>query len=119
MDRTTHLVIGLLAFVAYSVVLDTLNKTAGFPWVIGLIVVCLGSVLPDILEPARSWRHRGMFHSLGALVIVLPLFCISSLVTIIVSFFPHPAPFYYASCFFLGYVFHLLADSVTPMGLPG
>ena len=118
MERSTHLFTGVLVFIGFSLVLEAVNKTHGFPWIYGLIIVSIGSILPDILEPATSWRHRGIFHSMRVLLIILPLFCIVSLITLIVSFFSPSNLFYYLACFFLGYAFHLLVDSLTPRGLP-
>jgi len=45
-------------------------------------------------------------------------FTVSALVVSFSPAFPHIHLVYLASCFFLGYLFHLLADSVTPAGLP-
>ena len=118
MRRTAHLVIGALAFVVFSLILHGLRTTVHFPWISGFIVACTGTLAPDILEPATSRRHRGFFHSRGALVLIVPFLCLSSLGTIMFSFFFEATLFYYLSCFLLGYSFHLFADSLTPAGLP-
>jgi len=118
MNKQDHLFIGAMAFVAFSLIMEWLNKTANFPWIIGLIVVSIGSIAPDFIEPATNWRHRGIFHGMGTLILIIPLFCLTSLITLIGSFFFDFTLFYYASCFLLGYLFHLLADSRTRMGLP-
>jgi membrane-bound metal-dependent hydrolase YbcI (DUF457 family) len=118
MRRTAHLVIGALAFALFSFILEGLRTPAHYPWIPGFIVACTGTLAPDILEPATSRRHRGFFHSRGALALIVPFLCLSSLGTIMNSFFSDSTLFYYLSCFLLGYAVHLLADSLTPAGLP-
>jgi len=110
--------IGFLAFLAYGYLIHIINKSAVVPWIFGLVAVVVGSVMPDILEPAITRRHRGMCHSRGALILMVFLFGVTALTTIVSLFFAHLPEFYSASCFFLGYLFHLLADSLTPAGLP-
>ena len=118
MRSRTHILIGFVAFIAYSYLISIMNKSASVPWLYGLVAVVTGSIIPDILEPATNSRHRSTCHSKRALNIVVFLFGITAFVTVISLFFLHFSIIYVASCFFLGYVFHLLADSVTPAGLP-
>jgi membrane-bound metal-dependent hydrolase YbcI (DUF457 family) len=82
-----------------------------------LAAVVIGSIIPDIIEPPTSYRHRQLFHSVGALIMMIFLFGSTALIALVISFFSELSAFYLASCFFLGYLFHLLADSITPMGL--
>ena len=110
--------IGFLAFIAYSSLIYTVNKSAVVPWIPGLVAVVAGSVMPDILEPAITRRHRGMCHSRGALILMVFLFGVTALTTTVSLSFARLPALYSASCFFLGYVCHLLADSLTPAGLP-
>jgi membrane-bound metal-dependent hydrolase YbcI (DUF457 family) len=118
MNRNWHLLIGGTAFVCYQVILGSLTGPVQYPWLPGILLVAAGSVLPDVLEPASSRYHRGICHSRGALSLMTILFALSALITVFSPAFPHFVLIYLASCLFLGYVFHLLADSVTPMGLP-
>jgi membrane-bound metal-dependent hydrolase YbcI (DUF457 family) len=118
MNREWHLLIGGIAFLFYQVFIDSINSSIHYPWLYGVVLLALGSVLPDELEPAYDRYHRGICHSLGALYLVIVLFVISALITSFSSAFPNHILIYLASCFFLGYVFHLLADSTTTMGLP-
>jgi membrane-bound metal-dependent hydrolase YbcI (DUF457 family) len=118
MRSRTHLMIGFLAFLTYGYLLHIMNKSAVIPWIFGLVAVVAGSVMPDILEPAITRRHRGMCHSLGALILMTFLFGVTALTGIVSLFIANSPVLYLVSCFFLGYVFHLLADSLTPAGLP-
>jgi membrane-bound metal-dependent hydrolase YbcI (DUF457 family) len=119
MNRRRHIVIGLLAFALYSWVI---GHTAGharlFP-VYGIAAVTAGSLLPDLIEPATSANHRGLFHSRGMLYCMVFLYGATALMmTGIITKFPAMTEIYTASCLLLGYTFHLLADSLTPRGLP-
>jgi membrane-bound metal-dependent hydrolase YbcI (DUF457 family) len=118
MRRECHLAIGGLAFSLYQFFIEIINKTTNYPWIFGFFVAALGSTVPDLLEPASGWRHRGLCHSRGALNLMILLFSISAVIALISSPFPDLFCIYLASCFFLGYAFHLLADSLTPLGLP-
>lgn len=110
--------IGGIAFLFYQTFIDTINSTIHYPWIFGVFVVALGSVLPDKLEPANNRNHRGICHSHGALSLITIFFILCALITSSSSTFPNLTLIYFASCFFLGYLFHLLADSLTPAGLP-
>jgi membrane-bound metal-dependent hydrolase YbcI (DUF457 family) len=90
----------------------------------GIVAVAIGSVLPDIVEPATSSHHRGFFHSRGVLACTLFAFIVTAAAEIALPYLPSPSQFsfsqiYFISSFLLGYSFHLLADSLTPAGLPG
>jgi membrane-bound metal-dependent hydrolase YbcI (DUF457 family) len=110
--------IGFLAFLAYTYLISIVHTTAGVPWIYGLAAIIIGSITPDILEPATSRNHRGLCHSKGALTMMAFLFGVTALSSGVILFFSHFPVLYPASYFFLGYVFHLLADSLTPAGLP-
>ncbi len=108
MLKRTHLAIG--AAVGLFLLPAVENK------IIFLPVVLLASLLPDVdsgfsavggrwfMRPVQWFvKHRGVFHSLTFAV----------LVSFAIAFF-WPAG---ALPFFLGYSFHLLADSFTPEGI--
>jgi inner membrane protein len=84
-----------------------------------LLLVLLGSILPDLDErhsKINQWagilgtiaafftKHRGILHSLPFNLILL----------LAVTFF---AGKYYALAISIGYVSHLIADGLTPMGV--
>ncbi len=100
MDRHEHVTIGVLAFI------------------FGLITVAVGSITPDILEPATSWKHRGKCHSKRALKYILEISIVAVILGYVFIILADLSIFYIVSGFFLGYSLHLLADSTTPMGLP-
>jgi len=87
----------------------------------------LGSLLPDIDSPHSyigrkfwpvSWvvssavRHRGVTHSLFALLFLLGILCL--------AYFWKPGPSYlpYYEAFWIGYASHILGDWITKEGVP-
>lgn len=118
MRKGSHIVIGTMAFVLYQLAIEAVNYSVHYPWFFGIVGAAAGSVLPDNLEPGTSIRHRGICHSRGVLTVVSVIFLGSAAISLVPFSVPHPILVYLASCFFLGYAFHLLADSLTPMGLP-
>ena len=119
MQRQTHLVIGGLAFLAYSYPLSLLLALPAGTMLMGFFAALFGSVMPDVMEPARDWTHRGLCHSRRAMKIAAGIFAITALLGLFQVFIRDLFLAYLASGFFLGYAVHLLADSTTPAGLPG
>ncbi len=119
MNRQAHLLIGVICFLAYLYATGLFHSTSGELFVSGVVGVAAGSLLPDILEPATSARHRGLFHSRRALKVVSVLFLITAVPVLFAPGFSNLTPVFASSCFFLGYAAHLLADSLTRAGLPG
>jgi hypothetical protein len=119
MNRGVHLAIALIIFFLYSYFLTTINKSDNIPLLFGFIAISIGSIIPDILEPPTSRMHRGVCHSKRALKFTLVSFTIIAVIgiypTILPNYLSQP---YIASNFFLGYTFHLFADSLTRAGLP-
>lgn len=113
-----HIGIGIIAFLGDAYVVGSIVSLINDPWILGGAAVVIGSVIPDWIEPATSFRHRGRYHGIGALMTAGLLFGVSALIAVVIAFFSTFSAFYLVSCFFLGYFFHLLADSITPMGLP-
>ena len=108
----THLMFGVVTFILLSPVFSGGNE------ILFLVFVLLGSVLPDIddgnskIKKASGvlgslisfmFKHRGIFHSLVFVVILF----------IVMSFWNT----YYAWALTIGYLSHLLSDSLTPMGI--
>lgn len=121
MNQVEHFVIGLVIFFIYNFINTTIinsfiNPMFGISpiglWLIGAFAVTLGSIIPDQIEPAIHWTHRGTFHSKKILNLTMRLFAITAVIGLFYT------PCFYIACFFVGYTFHLFADSTTPMGLP-
>src|SRR5512136_2232169 len=118
MRRQTHLVLGALAFLAYTYPLYLLLQLPPNTMLLGFFAVAFGSVMPDALEPAWTWSHRGLGHSRRAMKGAAELFAVSAVLGLFQFLDPMLTFSYIISGFFLGYAVHLLADSVTPAGLP-
>jgi membrane-bound metal-dependent hydrolase YbcI (DUF457 family) len=122
MNKIQHIIIGIIAFLIYTFFFNSIIKILtdvefyGFGCGFGCVII--GSILPDILEPAYNWKHRGIYHSKRALKFSLTIFVITALISLISIFFRDFLVFYVISCLFLGYLVHLVADSTTYVGLP-
>jgi hypothetical protein len=119
MNHGAHVLIGIVTFSVYDIlraaILTTLHLAPGVSglWLVGLVAACMGSEVPDILEPATSRAHRKFFHSKR----ILRTFVLLFMITAVAGVF---SPVWFClSCFLLGYLFHLLADSTTRAGLYG
>ena len=108
----THLMFGVVTFILLSPIFSGGNE------IIFLLLVLIGSVLPDIddghskIKKASGiigsiisfmFKHRGILHSLAMVVI---LFIVMSLWNT-----------YYAWGLCIGYLSHLFSDALTPMGI--
>ena len=108
----THVVIGIILFLSFGHLFAEANV------VIFLLVVLLGSLLPDIDENGskiNQWsgiigrivsfftKHRGVSHSIF----------FSALLFFIVKWFFG----IYSWAFLIGYLGHIFADGITPMGV--
>jgi len=119
MNRGLHLAIGLIIFFLYTYVITTIHKSNNMPLLFGFIAIILGSIIPDILEPPTGRMHRRICHSKRALKFTLVSFTLTAFIGLYSSISPdYFSQFYIASNFFLGYTFHLFADSLTKAGLP-
>jgi membrane-bound metal-dependent hydrolase YbcI (DUF457 family) len=85
----------------------------------GFFTALIGSVAPDVLEPARHGGHRGSFHSRGAMRFSGEAFLLSAVLGVFQAAIPALSLSFLLSGFLLGYALHLLADGTTPAGLPG
>jgi len=117
MRRTTHLLIGGLAFLAYTFMQDLLLDIPVRTVLMGFIISLLGSIMPDVLEPARHWNHRGICHSRRAMKFAAMGFVLTAGPGLLQAFYPALSLSFVLSSFFLGYALHLLADSTTPAGI--
>ena len=118
MNRQAHLIIGFIVFLAYHEVTVFFHATSTELLLPGIAAVAAGSLVPDILEPPTSARHRGICHSRLALKSVAVLFLLTAVPVLFAPGIPRFPLVSAASCFFLGYSAHLLADSLTRAGLP-
>jgi len=119
MNRQVHLVIGVVLFLVYVYVAGFFHSTSPELFAFGIVAVAAGSLLPDVLEPPTSAKHRGICHSWRALKFVTVMFLLTAIPVLFTPGIPRFPLVFSASCFFLGYSAHLLADSVTRAGLPG
>ena len=109
-DRHTHIGIAIILALIISFVLYKLNLEN---FVYYLIPMYFTSILPDILEPAIDYTHRGFFHSKKVLKFLSKyVLGITFLLALIFNFF------FYVFFGVVGYILHLLLDATTPMGLP-
>lgn len=122
MNHGAHVLIGILFFFAYAFFHNAMSPVIHYPvpgapvpwlWIPGFFLAVIGSSLPDILEPAKNRAHRRTFHSKKTLRTAGLLFALTAVIGLL-----SPVSFS-VSCFFLGYLSHLLADSTTRAGLPG
>jgi membrane-bound metal-dependent hydrolase YbcI (DUF457 family) len=118
MKRQAHLIIGESLYLGYIYATGLFAGMSAGLLVIGMVAMAAGSILPDLLEPATSAKHRGVFHSRRALKIVAVLFLIAVALVFAAPGIPHFPAVFGATGFFLGYAAHLLADSFTRAGLP-
>ena len=118
MNRQAHLIIGVVVFLAYHEVTVFIHAASTELLIPGIVAVAAGSLVPDILEPPTSAQHRGIFNSRLALKSVAVLFLFTAVPVLFAPGIPRFPLVSAASCFFLGYVTHLLADSLTRAGLP-
>lgn len=72
-----------------------------------------GAILPDIIDPPFTAKHRLFAHSKALLFILLVLWAISFISLLDRSSLGVLAIYY----FLLGYISHLALDSLTPSGL--
>jgi membrane-bound metal-dependent hydrolase YbcI (DUF457 family) len=118
MNKEQHVVIGIIIFCIFTWLLYSLVKIPSNIIIYGLIGAIFGSIIPDILEPASNWMHRGLGHSKRALKFIGKIFIVTAFLGALAFFNSLFFIFYIISSFFLGYVAHLLADATTPVGLP-
>ena len=109
MNKVQHFLGGLVLFLIIILILDklSLNHWMGFA-----LALLIGSILPDIIEPAKHPFHRKYFHGKRFLKIL----SITLIITLILGIFINQ--FLYLTFLALGYILHLALDSTTPFGLP-
>lgn len=103
----THRAIGVSAYSLFLI--QTLSVFNLIPAALGLVTSYSVSHLPDKLEDELSLKHRGPFHSIWALAILL-------IVGFIVSFL-FPLSKLVVVGIITGYTFHIIADAFTDKGI--
>lgn len=98
MERRTHIIFGIFLFVVlWSVLKLDLTLSA---------LVGIGAVFPDLdFRKGLNTRHRKLFHNIWILALV-------SVTIVLVA-----NSFTFAFAFALGFISHILADALTPMGV--
>ena len=109
MNSDEHLGIAFISIIIFYFFLKFIGLISYFGYASALIV---GSVLPDIIEPAKNYKHRKYFHSKRFLKVL----AISLIPFFIIGIFNNL--FLYGLFLIIGYILHLGLDSSTKMGLP-
>lgn len=97
MKRHTHVIFAILLFVIFSIYYK-------FPLFYGIFAV-MGTLIPDIDIKFRD-VHRRLFHNIWFLAIIL-----------IIGFYFNLINQTIAIIFSIGFISHLIADSLTHMGI--
>ena len=111
MNRKQHIIIGTVSFVAFVYLLLQVRQFEDILLLVSYAALLVGSVMPDIVDPPTSFKHRGYGHSKRLLWNMTLLFLASTVLSLIIQYV------LVAPSFSLGYIFHLLADSTTKVGL--
>jgi len=74
----------------------------------------IGGIIPDILDPPFTKRHRRYAHSKILLLIFLTLSCIT---VVLIYLQRDNFMLWFIYYFLIGYISHLILDSLTPAGL--
>lgn len=109
MNKEQHLTFALILLIASYFILHYLDLGAYLGYA---VMIFVGAVLPDWIEPAKHYTHRDVFHSKTAL-----RYCYYGLgITLVLGIFIHG--FLWIFFLLIGYISHLWMDSTTKMGLP-
>jgi membrane-bound metal-dependent hydrolase YbcI (DUF457 family) len=111
MFKKGHFVVSVVFSIVFYLILDNYHFLPNFIYTIPLFA-CAG--LPDIFEPATSPQHRQFFHSKKVLKFLFSYVTPYSLLAGAFIDVKYYLIFFGA----VGYELHLLADFVTPKGLP-
>ncbi|MFO7992445.1 MAG: metal-dependent hydrolase [Thermoplasmata archaeon] len=128
MNRKTHIIFSLILTVLGLLLIEIVaeNKIPGTEllesiftsynisdYFLMFLFSIVGALVPDILDPTYTRHHRGFAHS-KMILLLLFVFFIITLIYLIDDFNLGIWSLYF---FLLGYMSHLLLDSLTPAGL--
>ena len=114
MNRRGHIIFTLIFTSVAIYAIDRYILTLPYAIMgLGTAEAVLASALPDIFEPGGRSDHRGGFHSWRALAACLLICAIGLYMT-------QSNLWYFHALFFMpwGFATHLLADALSPSGLP-
>jgi len=109
MNREEHFTTGFILLILFYFIMSYFNLSSYFGYA---TILLIGSILPDIIEPAKHYTHRNYFHSKR----FLKALYISLIPLILIGFFVNNI--FYIFFLIIGYILHLWLDSTTKMGLP-
>ncbi len=130
MKRNTH-IIGAIVFAVIGTVIIKILLNGAIPnniisliyilinmnfllFLLMIISSLIGGIIPDILDPPFTKHHRRYAHSKILLLIFLTLSCIT---VILIYFQRDNFMLWFIYYFLIGYISHLILDSLTPAGL--
>ena len=99
-----------------DLVISFFEKSTLIGSALGLITVVFGAILPDILDPPFSRKHRRFAHSKILFIIMLALYMVT-LFSLTYGSMKNELGIWGVHFFLLGYLSHLVLDSFTPAGL--
>lgn len=108
-NKQTHIISSIVVIIVACTIFGFNILT---DYLLHSLLFIVGSVFPDIIEPAYSYKHRQFFHSRD----LFKILCYSILPLFMFGFFFNEL--FYIFAFVAGYILHLLMDSKTTMGLP-
>ena len=97
MKKRTHLIFAFLLFLMF-------NKVLGFP-LLDSVFALIGAMVPDMDLYPRKW-HRKLLHNIWALLIMVFLGMHFNIMSQ-----------HIALLFSIGFLSHLISDSLTPQGI--
>ncbi len=128
MRKNTHIIGAILFGILGFLLIESIRRSA-LPYIgwslyplstkgyISLMLMIpfstVGGVLPDIIDPPFTKKHRRFAHSKALLFVLLVLWIIS--LTALLN--RDPLGIIVLYYFVLGYISHLALDSLTPSGL--
>lgn len=95
-----------------DIILSSISSNILFFFTAFLIGI-VSSVLPDILDPPFTYKHRKYAHSVHLLIFLIAVY----LFTLYLIYRQMAIEIWGIHFFCVGYISHLVLDSFTPMGL--
>lgn len=104
MNSKEHYTLAFILLIVIYFILNYFNLLSYFGYSVSLL---LGSVLPDMIEPAKNYMHRNYFHSKRFLKILYYLIIPTLILSILFNYL------FYIFFLIMGYISHLWLDSTT------